>query len=745
MDIRSRVFNTTLLGMALLCLCALQAHGQTAPASPIPLQLNGQAPGVELNLFVSADRQTKIYLTPTATLTKRQYTITAINFPVAVALKDPGSQAAASPSLTSYLGTDATANPPANTPSIIPLILTVDVLPQPGDQYAGNLLITAEGSYPALNWKVNIKPANGVLVVDMQTINRSLTRSLWGGQSDLININIREKTGRVRLDGVSARLEQIPKSPSQGFDLEKNVDFFFNGEKAPDFTQSPSSQSNVPSRSIAANNGLATVGLLTHGLNAGEYNVVMRFQSTNSNNDDAKLILNLQVRDHWLWSLLTLLGAVIASFVLTKIVASRRQRSMFMKRIEELQPAWLSDEPQLLPVVWAQSTLKQSQDLSKRFWLTGEDQIEARVTKVEKVMDVLEKIRLLRNDIQNSNLRKYVKYRAIAKLNGILSNVGYGAVDDAQLKELNDSLTSLRQWLDETAEGRYYWQDFRIAIRYLLSEVEPTFSNPLYLSLKAAEQQQQQDDDAVRAVEDQYVILKLLWERRNTLPPELVKLKQELETQKTTRNKEEVFALADRETWNRLNKSKLEIKMPTVDDINHVEAYTPVHFSIEPAEESLADSYLFRHGLKFKWTLTFVSKKRHTIFSRKRRTMKLIPLTEEPEVIQYFPTGGEVKVSVEITWSGDLDHPIILSETGPLAISSSRDFGIYSDLEKVQYISFAAAAGAAILTGFMTFYLKNSGFGSLSDYLSLFAWGAGVDQGKNFIQNLQTNSQTNAK
>ena len=95
-----------------------------------------------------------------------------------------------------------------------------------------------------------------------------------------------------------------------------------------------------------------------------------------------------------------------------------------------------------------------------------------------------------------------------------------------------------------------------------------------------------------------------------------------------------------------------------------------------------------------------------------------------------------------------MDHPIHLPESGeagPLTVSPSRDFGIYNDLEKVQWISFLVAAGAALLSGMMTYYVNHPGFGSASDYLTLFAWGAGVDQGKNFLQNLQANSEANKK
>jgi hypothetical protein len=847
------------LWLLLLCTSALVVYAQQGGSASgnnpkntpaITLQLNGQPTDSELNLFFSSNKQATIFLVPTGTLPKRQYTITAVNFPVTVTVqeKQPAAQGAASTSITSYLGTDLTNAPspspsptaspgaspspgpsPAASPSptpraatIFPFILSADVLPQPGDQYTGTLLVTSEGASP-LKWKINIKPPNAILVLDTPKVSQSFTFWPWGTQSDLINVNIREKTGRLALEGVSASLVDVIKDPGQGFDLNKNVDFSFNGTAIDKFTQSP--LPNDASRTIPSNNGLGTIGLLLHGLSAGEYNVVVRFQSTNSSNDDAKLTLNLQVRHHWLWPLLALLAAIILSFVLTKIVNSRRQRILFMKRIEDLEPSWLRDEPQLLPVVWAQAALKQSQDLSKRFWLTGEDQIEARVAHVEALMDILGKIRLLRNDVQNSSLRKYQKYRAIAKLNGVLSSIGTASIDDVMAKELEISLSSLRQWLDVASESKFYWQDFRGSVQYLLGEVDPNFSNPMYQSLESVVQEQQLNTQAIREIEHQYILLKLLWEQRKNLSQELQNLKKEAEEQlgakgdqpvvqpaqpeeqkqsteeqkpeataapqgpgsptvkalRLSKVQADIFALADQQTWDRL-KNKLEIKMPMVDDINRLEAYTPAYFSIETPDKSLAETYVFRHGLRFKWTLTFVSGKRKAAEAPipeelqkpkppevkpqetkpqqtksegtqpqeteerrqrkpgKRHTMTLNPVTEEPQVIQYFPTEGQVWVSVEISWSGDLENPVRLpkeGEMGPLTVSPSRDFGMFNDLEKVQYISFGAAGLAAITTGVMTFYVNHPGFGSLSDYLTLFAWGAGFDQGKNFLQNLQ--------
>jgi hypothetical protein len=736
-----------LLFLIALWFCGLLAHADT-----IPVRLDVQAaPGQDVTLSVPANGKVPLNILRNAPLKPGNYQIHVSNF-----VNDSGSIAVqlVDPAKPDKVDVTLQAAWDANTPLIIPLTLVAPDFYQ-GDKYSGTLIIAVEGLDPII-WKINLvrnAPPNGTLVLDRQAVTLGIMRPFpwWGqSQSQPITVNVREKTGKIALEGITARLESPLKAPPAGFDLSKNVAFSFNDQPISDFTRWSSAEKSGPNRSIPAY-GQGTVGLSFVGLRPGEYDAVIRFQSNNSPNDDAqKLALTLQVRDHWLLALLVLLAAVILSFVSTKIVSSLRQKLDFMRRIEELKPAWLNDEPKLLPVVWAQAILRQSEDLSKRFWLTGEDQIEARLNQVKGTMAVLDRIRVLRNDIQNSTLRKYVKYRAIAKLNGIVSSIGSGFVDDSLVKDLDDSLTNLRQWLDENSRLKYYWRDFKMDIALLVSEVEPAFFPELYQPLSlAAKLDLPQDENAVIAIEDQYAKMKLLWERR-TAPSE------ELDRLKAVQTKEEIFKQADQEAWNRLNKATLEIEMPSADDVNVLTAYTPAQFSIQPTnDESLAETYLFRHGLKFEWTFAAkIGKPRkkqipesekqptpQTSKSKKQQTMKLTPVTEEPQVIQYFPKAGEVAISVEITWSGAPGKSIKLPGSAPLPVSASNDFKIFRGLEKVEVISFVTAAMAAILTGFTTFYTKNSGFGTTSDYLTLFAWGFGVDQTKNFLQNLQAYSK----
>lgn len=102
--------------------------------------------------------------------------------------------------------------------------------------------------------------------------------------------------------------------------------------------------------------------------------------------------------------------------------------------------------------------------------------------------------------------------------------------------------------------------------------------------------------------------------------------------------------------------------------------------------------------------------------------------------VQYVPRAGQVCASVVARRNGD----IVRARSAAYDIEQSQDFGLLNGVELVELLSFALAAIIAVATGFLMFYSKNPDFGSLQDYLALFLWGVGVDQGKNFLQALQT-------
>jgi cytochrome b subunit of formate dehydrogenase len=61
----------------------------------------------------------------------------------------------------------------------------------------------------------------------------------------------------------------------------------------------------------------------------------------------------------------------------------------------------------------------------------------------------------------------------------------------------------------------------------------------------------------------------------------------------------------------------------------------------------------------------------------------------------------------------------------------------YKQFERAEMVSFAIAMVIAIVSG-LALYAQKQTFGSFQDYVLLFLWGVGADQGKNLVQLLKS-------
>jgi len=175
------------------------------------------------------------------------------------------------------------------------------------------------------------------------------------------------------------------------------------------------------------------------------------------------------------------------------------------------------------------------------------------------------------------------------------------------------------------------------------------------------------------------------------------------------------------------------------DSVQPREAYQPLKFEISSGNEQIDQTYLFKHALTFDWTFHLTYRKGWLRIIGRSKELTLQPQTSEPRVLQYAPRPGWLTVKVKIR--NDTGDSVTLEDVNSvgtaLQIAKSSDFGTLSGLAKVEKISWLLASIVAIVTGLSTFYFQ--------DYLTLFLWGAGVDQGKNFLQAMQNYSPSPVK
>ncbi len=756
-------------------LTCVRADGEVMQCS-----VNGSPPSAEINLAAPLQGQLDLYVvcptspsrikTITVSLTK-QFQGDGGSVPVDLLL--PPDYKAAKDSQTIDF-----------TPPLVHLRLAVSRFPAVG-KYSGLLVMAPQGK-DALLWKIILsRGAPSATLVVSQPSPWQVTRPFLGWREEfgplrkllywplkkigwcpaedpLFSVTLWEKSGQASLEGISVRLEQVSKQPERGFSLGRNVEFTFKDHPIADFEVLPGRPGE--DRSIAA--GPAPVGMRFKFLQTGEYNFFLTFHALNSVLDDSQQKVNLviQVRDSYWWAVLWLVSAVAVSFVSFKLLSSLRHRYDFLRQLRDLRPPWLAGEPQVLAIVLVSAALKQTEDLSERFWLTGADQVDVGIARLKSMVAILGEIRETRLKLEDAGLPRLLYIRALGKLNKIVSRLGEAGLDDAALPNLNADLTAFGDWLGPDANrDKCYWTDLCGAIKKLLDEISLaditdthawTKMNALQDAIMAKLDPAPPPPDlkGKMAVERQYAALKIVWERHkahefkalvNLIPPHSDIDDAALKA---------MFTLADAKAWEQIKTAKVEIEMPASDGPDPPQAYKPLRFELRVHDSALNGAYLFQHGLQFQWTLTFEyksSRLRKLMYKskwlRKRvrppRTFSLEPVSTEPRVVQYVPRSGRLTAKVEVKNVDDsFEVPAASLPLKALSIAPSSDFGTFKGLAHVEKISWAMAALIAVVTGLSTFYFKGPTFGSFQDYLSLFLWGAGVDQGKNFLQVLQTYS-----
>jgi hypothetical protein len=156
------------------------------------------------------------------------------------------------------------------------------------------------------------------------------------------------------------------------------------------------------------------------------------------------------------------------------------------------------------------------------------------------------------------------------------------------------------------------------------------------------------------------------------------------------------------------------------------QAFRPLIFGFTTGDPDLDCTYLVLHRLKYRWT-----------FTRDDATSTFE--TDGPNVVEYAEDAGELGVVLKIYPTENPEDSIELHGS-PVPVVATTDFAWHKGVERVEIISFCLGAVAALATGLLTFYFKSPSWGSPQDYLTLFLWGAAVDQTKNALQLLQSYS-----
>jgi len=652
------------------------------------------------------------------------------------------------------------------TQSLLSVNLHVKQFPAPG-KYTGTVTVTSPGAdAKSTLWRFvltsakDVRPATLVLDQNAVTVQGVLPFCLWGrslclDQDPLVVIvHAREKTGNWPLTGVTARLESGSKFPGAGFDSSSQLCVTFNGQPVPDFfsasaapktalpktdlckTDLPKTGSPPTSGRTIPEGEQATIKLAFTPQEPGEYTIPMRITAANSPDDDLqKLVVTLQVRNGVSLAIFVLLFAALFSFLATRVVTMLRQRAAFLARVRALRPAWLAEEPPILPVIWLRATLRLADDLSRRFWLlgSGSGEIDARLTAAAAMLATLDRVRQVRERIPTIP-EPMVQHRASWKLDDIVARLGAAPLSDQDIAFFKTQLDAFDQWFDPDPKKKQmaYWENLLQDIQAVCAKVPgvtiPDDSKPLAKELREALEAAKTAAtslDLMTKAEENYqrlaILLELCRRKQTDLIGRLGKTADEVPIDR-------VLAVADDAWWALLKKlgDKVTVAGPSA-TLDPPEAYESATFQVKtPSEPFLTNTFLMRKKLTYDWTIT--------ICRKTKKIGELHVVSSQPQVAQYSPTAGSMNATVIISYDGDVGPKI--SGTEPVTVSKSNDFRIFAKYEQADLIAFTLAAAASVASGLVVYVLKPTFFGSLQDYLTLFVWGASIDQGKNFLQSL---------
>jgi len=484
-------------------------------------------------------------------------------------------------------------------------------------------------------------------------------------------------------------------------------------------------------RTIAASGETLTMQLVN--LEAGEYSATIPFHAANGAIEPRRFTFTANVKHHWMWAVFCLSFALLLSFGASKLVDIRNERLRLTKRIETLSPAWLEIEEQTLAVVWMSSILTQARILSRTWLLPSLDTVHGRLDTVEALLKPITALRRVREEIKRSQgLPDFAKRRALTTARRIADKLDF-EMDQTTLNDHMTDITELREWTGPSPV-RPYTADLTLSVGQLLANIDlaaipaagQVLVKTLVTELRTPLPTTLED---LNAREQQYAKLKILWERRNAREfPDLV-------TAATT-SIDALFKAADTTAWRRLKDSQNRTLSHSA--VEPVDAHEPMVFAFSTGDPDLDDTYFVKHAVQYEWHFDHKRKKGDNSqtkpFHSKATTMS-------PRVPQYAMFAGTFQPSVTVRFEahGQKDSQKVNGRV--VMIASSRAFTPLKGFSLGEMVQLSLAFVAAVTTGLQTFYFKAGGFGSLPDYLTLFAWGATIDQFKNFLQKLPTATQ----
>jgi hypothetical protein len=622
--------------------------------------------------------------------------------------------------------------------SVFQLRLRAPALSYPG-KYSGTLTVLLDGKRRQTDRLELIRPSlprQAKLAVDWKTptlheTTLSLARVLSLTQPGSFDLQVRNPSADWPAEGIFLRALDVSAPPGNNFQPERHLQLSWNGAPAEGLWRSPASGG---ARSIAPNQQVAISGRAA-GLAPGEYTLKVALGAANAALDNENPVtLKIFVKHGVLLPLLVLLLAILISWVATKGLEAQRRRGAQLAKVHEVRKGAWASERDLMPAVAARALLKQAEDRNQRWFdaLFGQDTTSAHLAKAELLAKLVARIGDLRHRIARSGWRTMVAHRANKRLTDVVAMIHPDTMDANSAARVGGALDALEKWFGAQEHDALYMAAFNSDIGRLLHQAQPQAFAPhdklidaLRKDVEAGRAQGAQTA-ALEKMERAYGILKVLWERKSEGDEPALKQLLELLDRSPGVALEDFFRQADGIAWSRLAPAELSFVKPARKELEPRRAYELIEFEIEPQNPTDGKNFLFKHKATYVWTLQLLQGSDATTVTEQR--------TNEPRVVQYAPRPGQYCMTVRMEHDGRKADKA--AAFGPFTIARSSEYGVASIFRFTEVAALGIATVFAVVTGLATYYFGKAAFGSITDYVTLFVWGAGIDQAKNFLQQL---------
>jgi len=649
-----------------------------------------------------------------------------------------------------------TSNLVFNSSHFIAPVELETALPSLHDTYIGALALTADGQLPII-WRVALIRATGYfenpasLAVVPGKVSLNFTRHFLRDQfcpqpvSVAASAVLQNSNKYWPIAGFAIVPGEITAGDRNALSIVNDVRYFLNGTMVSNLMQLPPGPLDRPLREIFPG-GQVQFGLGFQNLSPGEYTFELNFKTLDSVDDESrqKLTVNVKVRDSVSSAVLVLIAGIIFSFLSYKWVTLYKQRIPLLQRVNALRvdSAWARLEAATYPVVWTGMYLRQAEELASRLFFTSPSLITERLDRAESVINALNVVQKLNTTL--STLPQLMRNRFSYVIDGILDQLHDDKMTKSAADKARADLEKLHSEIaDPATRLQRYWTEVKTTVTNFKTRFDPgelglstedlktvtAAADTLWPGDKVPENHATLDKKVFPTVytyEETYARLWLLYERKLNAPlvAELVKeFKVPLDR---------YFEIVDDHTWKGIKASAQSKthKLTIMTDSSTGRAYEPLGFRVSTGNEELNRSYLFKHKLRYRWTL------QPTGFRIGVPRDTLRPISNSPYVIQFASHCGKLAVSVQLSYKGETAD-VKDENSVEVRVKRSADVRLLTKLERTEKLSLFVAGIFAAISGLLTFYYKNPVFGTVQDYLSLFIWAAGVDLTKNVLQSNQ--------